>query len=103
MVGHNIGDRSIHRWNWTTTDPGTERRPQSAAFALSTDGMLMAVATNKVIRMYTSWDKSLKSELVGHSKNVTKVFFAPKDHHHEESYILLSEAENYGEEKHNPS
>lgn len=84
------------------TDPGEERRPESAAFALSNDGMLMAVATNKVIRIYTSWDQHLKAELVGHMENVSMLFFAPKDRYLEENYTLVSQAENYGTEKHNP-
>ncbi|KAK4628524.1 hypothetical protein CLAFUR0_04626 [Fulvia fulva] len=84
------------------TDPPSERRPESAAFALSSDVMLMAVATNKVIRIYTSWDQHLKAELIGHLQNVSKLFFAPKERYLEENYVLLSEAENYGQEKHNP-
>ncbi|EME45987.1 hypothetical protein DOTSEDRAFT_22110 [Dothistroma septosporum NZE10] len=94
--------QEISRLKLVDTDPGTGLRPESAAFALSDDGLLMAVATNKVIRIYSSWDQHLEAELVGHLENVTKVFFAPKNCYLEESYTLLSEAEHYSKEKHNP-
>ncbi|KAF2169971.1 hypothetical protein M409DRAFT_51753 [Zasmidium cellare ATCC 36951] len=61
--------------------------------AVSPDGKLIAISTEKVIRVYGMADKELRGELVGHLGSVSSMFFAPRvpEEQQDAQYLLLSQ------------
>ena len=89
-------------------DPQADRGIDDAEAALSPDGLLLAVSTNAVIRIYHLQSQELRSELIGHTGNISQLHFAPKanvnasassttktnvDDHKIAAYNLLSSSE----------
>lgn len=58
------------------SDPNEDRRGDAEA-AMSPDDQFLAIATNAIIRIYHVQSRGMRAELVGHSKNLKRMFFKP--------------------------